>query len=212
MATLTNPITAQNIIDRFADYVVATANADIVWGNNAIPVMDTATVSGVDRFVQVITEAQFGGSTAGMTISATGASITPTDGTITASTIYNTLVTETSRFASIRNARAIGRVTGEGGNNGTRLRLSGNVSGRAYQQIFDTTAKANLNISTANNIDPPDNGGVAADSAVSATNLETFFTNLETAYTEVRDDAVTFIRSVCHSSCHSSCHRNRGRR
>ena len=37
MATLTNPINAQNIVDRFADYVTATADSGISWGTNALP-------------------------------------------------------------------------------------------------------------------------------------------------------------------------------
>ena len=34
---LTDPISRQNIVDRFADYVRATANAGISWGTNAYP-------------------------------------------------------------------------------------------------------------------------------------------------------------------------------
>jgi hypothetical protein len=37
MATLTNPINADNIVDRFADFVVDTANANIVWSASNKP-------------------------------------------------------------------------------------------------------------------------------------------------------------------------------
>ena len=37
MATLTNPITKQNIVDRFADFVSNHNNNQIVWGTNNKP-------------------------------------------------------------------------------------------------------------------------------------------------------------------------------
>ena len=86
MATLTNPIEEQNIVDRFADYVVATANAGITWGTNDIPFAEMGT-------------SYFGGTTSGKSIGITGANISATP--ITASTIYNALVGETNAYKSI---------------------------------------------------------------------------------------------------------------
>ena len=212
MATLTNNINAQNIVDRFADYVVATANSSIVWGTNVKPSMSTAPVSGVTDLVQVIPDAAFGGSNAGKTISTTGSSITPGNGKITASNIYSTLVSETNRYTAIKNANAIGRVTGAGGNNGTRLRDTGQVAGRAYIEKLNVTSKAHLADAYESSIGTPANGGVVSGTSVSVANLQTFFTTLRTAYAGKRDDTTPFLTSVCHASCHSSCHRNRGRR
>lgn len=212
MATLTNPIEPQNIVDRFADYVVATANASIVWGTNANPTMDTGPVSGVTQIVEVITDASFGGGTGGKAIAVNQASITPANNKITATTIYNALVGETNRYTSIKNVQAIGRVTGAGGNNGSRLRDTGQVAGRTYIEKLNATSKAHMADTYVSSIGTPANNGVAAGTPVSVTNLQTFFTTLRTAYQGKRDAASQIITSVCHASCHSSCHRNRGRR
>lgn len=212
MATLTNPIEPQNIVDRFADYVVATGNDSIVWGTNAKPSMDTGPVSGVAQFVQIIPDASFGGSTAGKSIGITETAITPVGNKITATTIYNALVGETNRYTAIKNINAIGRVTGAGGNSGSRLRSTGQVAGRAYIEQLNATSKAHMASAYESDIGSPDNGGVASGQSVSVANLQTFFTTLRAAYADKRDTSSQVLVSVCHASCHSSCHRNRGRR
>jgi hypothetical protein len=57
-----------------------------------------------------------------------------------------------------------------------------------------------------------DKAGTQLGSLIGTTQLETFFTNLQTQYTTARDNTVTIQVDVCHASCHSSCHSNRGRR
>jgi hypothetical protein len=37
MATLNNPVNANNLVDRFNDFVAATANRNIVWGTGNKP-------------------------------------------------------------------------------------------------------------------------------------------------------------------------------
>ena len=37
MATLTNPVEEQNVVNRFADYVPPAANTGISYGTNSIP-------------------------------------------------------------------------------------------------------------------------------------------------------------------------------
>lgn len=188
MATLTSPVGKQNIVDRFADYVVANANASIVWGTNALPFTE-------------MDSAEFGGTTAGRGIGINGASITGT--VITASTIRTVLQAETATYTNMRNLRAVLNVTGGGGNNGTRPTAG---------IVFDQTSKAHLNTSYRAGIGTPNNAGVAAGQQVDSSNLETYFSNLRAAYQGVRDTTVTIQTDVCHASCHSSCHSNRGRR
>lgn len=211
MATLNNPVNPQNIVDRFADYVTATANASIVWGTNANPTMDTSPVSGVTAVVEVIPDSVMGGTTSGRAIGITGTSIAAVGTTITAANIYNTLVAETNACTRIKNMRARGRVTGGGGNTGTRLRNTSNT-GVAYRELLNTVNKTYMNSTYDSAIGSPANGGVASGQTISVANLQTFFTTLRTSYTTKRDATSEYITSVCHASCHSSCHSSRGRR
>lgn len=189
MATLNNPVNAQNIVDRFADYVVATANSGISWGTNAEPFTE-------------FNEGLFGGTTSGRGIGISGSNIGSNP--ITASTIYNTLVSETNAYTRIRNLRAILFVTGGGGNTGSRPTAG---------TVYDQTNVANMNTgylqTTANGTN---NAGVTSGSAIDDAGLETFFDNLRSAYNTARGNTVTIQVDVCHASCHSSCHGSRGRR
>jgi hypothetical protein len=193
MATLTGNITAQNIIDRFADYVVATANSGIVWGTNSVPFTDFPT-------------SVFGGTTAGKTIGINGSGTTGT--LITASGIYSTLLNETAAYTRIRNLRAIKNVTSAGG-----PRVD-NPSGQIVESgfVYDQTQVANLSTAYLQALGTVSNGGVAVGNTISVTNLQQLFSNLQSAYSVARSTTATFQVDVCHSSCHSSCHGARGRR
>jgi hypothetical protein len=180
MATLTNPIRTQNIVDRFADYVTATSATGIVWGTNAKPFTE-------------MPDSTFGGTTSGRAIGINGGSIG--SGVITAANIYNTLVTETAAYTSIRNLRAI-------------LFVQGDIGGVRYDQ----TAVAYLNTSYLQSVGTPSNAGVYSGNAVYAVNLESFFDNLRTSYNTARSSTATVQVNVCHASCHSSCHGSRSRR
>ena len=190
MATLTNPVQSQNIVDRFADYVTATANAGIVWGTNALPFPEMPSTN-------------FGGTTEGRGITVNGSSIGPTGSTITALNIYNTLVNETATYTNIRNLRALLFVEGGGGNTGSRPTPG---------FVFDQTAVSHLNTDYRQNIGSPSNAGVTSNQPISASNLENFFDNLRTSYNNTRATTATIQVNVCHASCHSSCHGSRGRR
>ena len=187
MAVLTNNINAQNIVDRFADFAT-TATDSISWGTNSIPFPE-------------FDAAVFGGTTSGKPIGITGSVLTDTN--VTASTIYNALVTETNTFTRIRNLRAILFVTGTGGNTGTRP-----VAGIVY----DVTAVANMSASYLQNIVSPANANVASTRTITSANLESFFTNLRNSYNAARENTTTIQINVCHASCHSSCHASRSRR
>jgi len=190
MATLTNNINSQNIVDRFADYVTATARAGISWGTNAVPFGEFSA-------------AYFGGVTTGRPIGISGATISPVGGTITASTIYSVLVNETAAYTSIRNLRALLFVAGGGGNTGSR-------GSPGY--IYDATAVAYMNSNYLQSAGSPANAGVASGNNISTANLESFFNNLRSTYNSARSSTVTIQVDVCHASCHSSCHGSRSRR
>ena len=188
MATLTDPVRKQNIVDRFADYVPADANGSIVWASNNEPFSEAPA-------------SWWGGNTSGKAIGIVGGSITGT--TITASTIRNVLLAETQLYTNMRNLRARLNVTGGGGNTGSRPTAG---------IVFDQTRVAHLDTGARQTLGSVANGGVATDSLVSVSNLQQFFTNLRAEYRAKRGNTVTRTRDVCHASCHSSCHSSRGRR
>lgn len=192
MATLTSPVSKQNIVDRFADYVVATANASIIWGTNT-PLPFAEFDIGF-----------FGGTTAGMPIAINGTSISDTQ--ITAATIVSVLKNETARYTTIRRLRARKNITGLGRTDHPSLVTF------PVGIVYDQTNKAYMTATTYTQTITTSSGNVLKDSVISATNLETFFTNLQTAYTVARDNVASITVDVCHASCHSSCHSSRGRR
>ena len=202
MATLNNPITPQNIVDRFADYVVATANSGIAWGTNAYPFsLDTPEAA------EWTYGGEFGGTTAGKAIGITGPNIDAVGNVINAANIYNTLLNETATYTNIRNLQAILFITGDGNTAG-----NGTHVGRATKGIiFNTTSPAYFTTAYLQSI-----GAGASDvvsgSTATATGLETFFDNLRASYNSAAANTITIQVNVCHSSCHTSCHNSRGRR
>jgi hypothetical protein len=192
MATLSGTISAQVIVDRFADYVQATANSGIVWGTDALP------TSGSDT---VVPSGAFGGGTGGRGIGVNGSSINTNP--INGNTIYTTLLSETNAFTSIRQLRAILNVTGAGGNNGSRPTAG---------FVYDSTNKAYMSTGYLQTVTDPGASGVSTNNLISAGNLQALFDNLRTAYNNVTGNTVTYQTDVCHASCHSSCHSSRGRR
>lgn len=190
MATLTNPVNPQNIVDRFADYVVSTANAGIIWGTDNVPFSEMDV-------------AYFGGTTSGKSIGISGTNIAAVGDTITASNIYNALVAESSAYTHIRNLQAILYVDGEGGNTGSRPTAG---------VVYDNTQVAYLNTGYLQSVGSPDAAGVSSGGTVTSSGLESLFTNLQTAYNSARSTTQTIQINVCHAACHSSCHGSRGRR
>ena len=213
MATITNPPSRQNVIDRFADYVVATANAGIVFGLDAKPF-------GV--YASFFPDAEFGGTTSGKAIGITGSNLGNLGSTMTAATVYSVLVAETNTYTRIRNLRAILFITGTGyitpRPNGqssfpTDLRTDfGPIFGQGPGTIYDQTSVANLNTTRLQDVGTITATGIATSQTISASNMEAFFTNLQTAYNTARANTVTNQQNVCHASCHTNCHSSRGRR
>jgi len=188
MTTLDNPITPQNIVDRFKDLVTDTANLSIIWGTDNKPFSE-------------MPDANYANTTAGVNIGITGANITDT--VITASTIRTVLETEAALYTNIRQQRALLNVTGGGGNNGSRPTAG---------IIFDQTQVAHLTTDNRASLGTVDESNVESGQIIDSSNLETYFGNLATAYNTVRTTAVTQQIDVCHASCHSSCHGSRSRR
>ena len=208
MATLTNNINAQNVVDRFADYVVATANAGITYGSNVYP---------WDAYAGYFPNI-FGGTTSGAAIGTSGANLGGLGSTITAATIVSVLRAETTAYTRIRNLRAILFVTGTGyapvsGDGAINTQIwDGPITGTAPGTLRDVTGVANLNTAYLQTLGATTSTGIATNSDITTANLETFFTNLRTAYNAARATTHVQQENVCHSSCHTNCHSSRGRR
>ena len=192
MAALSNPVSKQNIVDRFADYVAGSANSGISWGTNVYP------------FPEFSHGSIFGGGTGGKGIEISGGNIaTNAAGEITAQYVYDTLITETYRYTKIRKMRARLFVTGDGGNSGSRPTAG---------WVYDQTAVAFLNDSYLQGVSAG-RDNVYGGNIITAGGLEAMFSNMRGSYNSLRENvAGTWETSVCHASCHSSCHGSRGRR
>jgi len=197
VAVLTNPINAQNIIDRFEDYVRATANSGITWFNGP---------STVSKPFPEFPDALLGPQT-GMARSISGAGFPGTP--IVAATIYNTLIAETNRYTQIRLVRAMLNIQPQS--------PSTNKTREATESI-DVTAVAHCvgfglqSISSLGSYVILRDKLIIAGPKADRNSLEDFFFDLRAAYTVARNIPAPVSVNVCHSSCHSSCHGSRGRR
>lgn len=172
------------MVDRFADYVVSTANAGIVWGTNAVPFAEMSTTN-------------FAGTTGGKAISITGTNLSGPN--IIRSSVATVLAAETALYTNIRKLRAILFVNGGGGNTGSRP---------AAGTIYDDTQVAHLTTGYRQSITATS----PASGNVTTAGLESFYAALRSDYNTKRNVTQTIQINVCHASCHSSCHGSRGRR
>lgn len=276
MTTLNSPVQAQNLIDRFQDFVTNTVNTSIVWAADNTPYsqFDGSQLSGSINTL--------------VTIGVTGNNLGGSGAKINADTINRVLLGELALYTNVRYLRAILNVTGGGGNTGSygspgyvfdqtskailnnnylqafgssntltniavtdtagnfscnstyffntqQIVISGTLTGTASVTpgtyfIISTNGSTTFQLSTnpygsAISTQPGsvdgltfttsyvvDKAGTAKQSTIGVTQLETFFTNLQTQYTTAQNNTVTIQVDVCHASCHSSCHSNRGRR
>jgi hypothetical protein len=188
---LTDNISRQNIVNRFADYVRGAANSGISWGTNAWPFNEFSAISFV-----------MGGTTAGKPIEISGDSMGAANTIANAQTVYNVLIDETTRYTRIRLMRALLFVAGGGGNTGSRPTPG---------YIFDGTAVTHLNANyqqgvSANRFD------VFAGNVMRRTGTAQMFDSMRAAYNVRRGQVQTFQVDVCHASCHNNCHNSRARR
>ncbi len=187
MAELSGNIRPQNIVDRYADFVTATANANLAWNaeNKPFSEFDGGYFNSGNRAIGI-----------------TGANVDSAGNNITPNNIYNALLTETATYTNLRNLRALLFVEGGGGNTGSRPTPG---------TIFDETRKAHFTTSYRQSLDAVTQG-IATGQNITASNLEALFGRLRDAYTDKAVNTVTVQVNVCHASCHSSCHGSRGRR
>jgi hypothetical protein len=174
-------ITPDNLVAYYKAFVVdAYCNDRISWASNSYPhgYFDGSYLDG---------------STAGRSISITGANVGTQGNLIDASDIYDALVGETAKYTVIRNMRVI-------------LYLSGSGT------IFDSTAKSYMSSGYLQSYSSPDNAGVVTDNTITASQLEALFSNLRENWASLANNVVTVSQTICHSSCHSNCHSSRGRR
>lgn len=186
MTSLSNPIGAQNIVDRFSDWVAGAANQGISWGTNAYPFGE-------------FDGGLFGGDTNGKGI---GISAGNLSNPVNAQNIYDVLLGETYTYTRIKNMRAVLVVDGGGGNNGSR---------GSPGTIYDGTAVAHMNNNYRTSISA-DRNNVYAGNKPTTTGLETMFSSMRDSYNWARGQTAYCEIHVCHASCHSSCHSSRGRR
>ena len=189
MATLTNPVEEQNIVNRFADYLPPAANTSINYGTNSVPFSEMST-------------SFFGGTTSGRSFGISGNSIKNNGELIDASGIQDALEAETFNYTAIRSLNAKLNVTGAGGNTGSRptAGVITNVTGIAF---LNTSYRLSLGARSVN----LQTGGLIDDAQ-----LEQKFADLRNLYNAARGTTETIQIDVCHASCHSSCHGSRGRR
>jgi hypothetical protein len=185
--SLVGNITPQSLVNRYADFVTATANAGLAWNRENLPFaeFDPNFFNSGNRSIGI----------SGSNIDAAGNLITPGN-------IYNTLLAETATYTNLRNLRALLNVQGGGGNTGSRPTPG---------IVIDTTAKAHFTTNYRQSLNAVTQG-IATGQDVTSSNLEALFDRLRTAYTDKAVDTVTIQVDVCHASCHSSCHGSRGRR
>jgi hypothetical protein len=202
MASLNNPVGSSNLVQRFNDFVAATANANIEWGTDSKPFDEMPNSS-------------FGGSTSGMGDTTGNLNLT---GEITASTLVSAFTNATKRYTRIRRLRARLNVLGDGGNRGTRPTKG---------IVYDETAVAHLNSSYEQNPGYIAESGVISGELISRANFQGgavfvppstalaytgFFNECRAKYETLRQNRATITIDVCHASCHSSCHSSRIRR
>jgi hypothetical protein len=188
---LTDPISAQNVVNRFADYVRGAANSGISWGTNAWPFGEFGPNAGI-----------FGGDTNGKPIEINGGSLGGVGAIAVAQTTYNVLIAETTRYTRIRLLRAVLFVDGGGGNTGSRPTPG---------VVYDQTAVAHLNSGYQVGVSA-DRNNVFAGNIMTRGGTAAMFNNMRTAYNNVRNSSIYSQVNVCHASCHSNCHSSRSRR
>jgi len=188
---LTNNISRQNIVNRFADYVRGAANSGISWGTNAYPFNEFSALAGV-----------FGGTTAGKPIEINGNNLGAANTIANAQTVYNVLIDETFRYTRIRLMQAVLFVGGGGGNTGSRP-----TPGVVYNQ----TAVAHMNSSFQQSVSAS-RFDVFAGNVMRRVGTAQMFDSMRANYNVRRGQSSYQQVNVCHASCHFNCHNSRSRR
>jgi hypothetical protein len=172
-----------DVFNKFAETVVAAANAGIVYGTNSLHFADQ----------DATTTAMYGGTTSG--VASQGATNIATGDIVTGSTILNYILNQARSYCRIRNMSVTRTVTG--GSSETRSGITHTTNVQSLAQ-FKTGS---------------DDTKFLAGAPISATELNSYFNEVRDRYLNVRNNfTLTSSFTVCHVSCHSSCHGSRGRR
>lgn len=212
MATLTNNINADNIVDRYTDYIVNWVNNNIRWGSNSVPSWPYTDPWGTARVYNIYPASAFGGTTSGIPRSVSGTSLGGSGSIITASTLVSALISETNRYVRVRYARVNLYVTGGGvGWNAPAgpIFLFGDPADPVW------TGEGYAHATFDGTISTPSSSGLSSGDVITTTNLENFFQSLQNNLNVARNNSgnpLIFNEYVCHASCHSSCHNSRSRR
>lgn len=188
-------IVSADIFGQFATNFVAFANANIVYGNNALHFADQP---------QTITNRYGAGGTAGIVQSAFNGT-----NPIKAQEIRDYISNQVALYSRIRNARVTRNVTASGTNaNGTIVQTS-----TSFREGISNMAASDAGTGY---VTPTTSSNIQATLQISAPLLSQFMTDSKNNYVSgpraqlLSGASMTF--SVCHNSCHSNCHQNRGRR
>jgi hypothetical protein len=182
MTTADTTITKANIVEQFKT-IRDTYNAGIVWhtGNNPF----TPSSNGGNNYGGNVSP--LGGNASGYATGSIENNISDSD------IVASTIVTQFRDYA-----KALSRIR--------RVRLLKYYNTNGSQSLtYDQTNITNLNSNYQALMDV-NVSNVTAGETISASNLDTFVSNLSTAINTNRTTTVTLIEYYCHSSCHSSCH------
>lgn len=195
-SSLSDPISASNIIARFNSIVTATVNSGISYGTNSKPFPECPS-------------SYFGGDTGGVGDETGGLS-----GVIDAADLIDKAVAVTSSFTNVRNARFRLRLTATGWYPYNASRGPRGGTNQLPGIIEDVSGKAHLQSSWAAGVGGVDGGDVSSGEAITKSSIQSqLFINCRAAYSLAAASTYdTPVVDVCHSSCHSSCHRSRSRR
>ena len=223
MASLTSPVAGSNLVARFNDFTVLTANSGIAWGTNVRPFAEFTAANMPAPYTG--TE-PFGGTKAGMGTLTGNQGLTTAD-EIDGSELYDKFVALTATYTRIRRLNAQLFIRSSGGspwNTGSRSGPGGtiaNVSNVAHMNsdFAQSAATISGNIDAGDLVSGEvitktgiDGVGNATAGTYQGQSLYGFFKSCRDAYTLARADEIAIVISVCHASCHTSCHTSRIRR
>lgn len=177
-----NNVLNTDIFNKFAEIVVAAANAGIVYGTNSYHFsdQDAAVIS------------NYGGATTGLAQGATNIAV---GDTITGLTILNYILAQARSYTRIRNMNVTRNVTG--GSSETR-------SGITHTTVVQSPTQFGISSDSTRFLTGTN---VTATELTSFFNeVRDRYNTVRNNY------SIDASFTVCHVSCHSSCHGSRGRR
>lgn len=199
---ISNPVDEPTLLGKYYETFVNRINGEIVWFQDNYPSFNLDQ-DGRDAFQSGVLS-----SSGGIPTTATNAAVQNHPDSeysldlggyiINAYIVYNIILDDAIRYNRIRRTRV-------------RRRISGNQGYVAYNQtqVAILSEDYSLPFNITNVVSQQE---FAPGQLIQDEDYEILFAQLYERYTQIRDNIVTFQRTVCHASCHSSCHGSRGRR